>query len=96
MRNAVLKQLPVNIPMLTHRGPAIKLGPAVVITYQSAVVFYRRGQGLFLRHMIYIYPPRVCFRANIPMFAHRFYAGKDIAAVVYTRFVVNGFHNEYP
>lgn len=70
MRYTVFKQLPIHIPMLTHKSTASETGSLMIAAGQSAVWLDRAGKSFFDAQMIYLDASCICLRLYSPMRAH--------------------------
>ena len=70
MRDAVFKQLAVNMPMITHKGTAPESCSLVIPACLPSVRFYRGGESFFNTHMIDPYSASIGFWLNPPVGTH--------------------------
>ena len=70
MRDAVFKQLAINIPVITHKGTASETCSQVIPASLPTVRLYRCGESFFGAHMIDTDPAGVGFRMNSPVGTH--------------------------
>ncbi len=98
VRYPVFKELPVDMPIITHKRTAPEARSLMIAAGLSAVGLYRRCKCRFNTHVIYLDTSGICFRMDAPTGAHFLYGRVCSACMISTFFTWESyrfFHSRF-